>query len=102
MRYSASEKAEIIKLVEQSHLPARHTLDKLGIPRATFYRWYDRYRGSGIEALGEGPSDFLCEGGYPSCVHEALVEHDGELRLRLCPLTRWPFPFGGGVVENQI
>ena len=44
MRYSASEKAEIIQLVEQSHLPAKRTLDKLGIPRATFYRWYDRYR----------------------------------------------------------
>jgi putative transposase len=36
MRYSGPEKAEIIKLVEQSHLPARRTLDKLGIPRATF------------------------------------------------------------------
>ena len=44
MRYPASEKAEIIQLVEQSHLPAKRTLDKLGIPRATFYRWYDRYR----------------------------------------------------------
>src|SRR5580693_10042291 len=53
MRYPASEKAEIIRLVEQSHLPARHTLDKLGIPRATFYRWHDRYRGSGIEALAD-------------------------------------------------
>lgn len=38
MRYAASEKAEIIRLVEESHLPARRTLDKLGIPRATFYR----------------------------------------------------------------
>ena len=37
MRYPASEKAEIIELVEQSHLPAKRTLDKLGIPRATFY-----------------------------------------------------------------
>src|SRR5580700_524624 len=53
MRYSASEKAEIIKLVEQSHLPARRTLDKLGIPRATFYRWYDRYRDGGLEALAD-------------------------------------------------
>ena len=26
MRYPASEKAEIIKLVEQSHLPAKRTL----------------------------------------------------------------------------
>src|SRR6516225_2588657 len=34
MRYPASEKAEIIQLVEQSHLPAKRTLDKLGIPRA--------------------------------------------------------------------
>ena len=39
MRYPASEKAEIIRLVGQSHLPAKRTLDKLGIPRATFYRW---------------------------------------------------------------
>ena len=39
MRYPASEKAEIIRLVEQSHLPVKRTLDKLGIPRATFYRW---------------------------------------------------------------
>ena len=44
MRYPASEKLEIIRLVEQSHLPAKQTLDKLGIPRTTFYRWYERYR----------------------------------------------------------
>ena len=31
MRYSASDKIEIIRLVEQSHLPARRTLEKLGI-----------------------------------------------------------------------
>ena len=53
MRYPASEKAEIIELVEQSHLPAKRTLDKLGIPRATFYRWYDRYREGGVEALAD-------------------------------------------------
>jgi putative transposase len=36
MRYSASDKTEIIRLVEQSHLPARRTLEKLGIPRSVF------------------------------------------------------------------
>ena len=51
MRYPASEKLEIIRLVEGSHLPTKRTLDKLGIPRATFYRWYDRYQTSGPEAL---------------------------------------------------
>ncbi len=48
---SRIENAEIIRLVETSHLPARRTLDKLGIPRATFYRWYDRYLSGGVEAL---------------------------------------------------
>ena len=51
MRYPASEKVELIRLVEDSHLPARRTLAKLGISRATFYRWYDRYRDGGPEAL---------------------------------------------------
>lgn len=51
MRYPASEKAEIIRLVEQSHLPVCQTLQKLGIPRTTFYRWYDLWRLGGIDAL---------------------------------------------------
>lgn len=51
MRYPATEKLEIIKLVEQSHLPAKQTLDRLGIPRSTFYLWYDKYVQGGAEAL---------------------------------------------------
>jgi putative transposase len=51
MRYPASEKLEIIRIVEQSHLPAKWTLDKLGIPRTTFYRWYERYQSGGPDAL---------------------------------------------------
>src|SRR6266576_622020 len=51
MRYPASEKLEIIRLVEQSHLPARRTLETLGILRSTIYRWYDRYQAGGPEAL---------------------------------------------------
>ena len=53
MRYPASEKLEIIRLVERSSLPVRRTLEKIGIPRATFYRWYDRYREGGVEALAD-------------------------------------------------
>ena len=56
MRYSASDKTEIIRLVEQSHLPARRTLEKLGIPRSSFYRWYDRHQRGGPEALADRPS----------------------------------------------
>ncbi len=56
MRYPASEKLEIIRLVEQSHLPVRRTLDKLGILPGSFYRCYDRYQTSGPEALEDRPS----------------------------------------------
>ena len=49
MRYPASEKLEIIRLVERSQLPVRLTLGKLGIPATTFYRWYDL---SDISACG--------------------------------------------------
>jgi len=51
MRYPASEKLEIIRLVERSHLPAKQTLGMLGVPRTTFYRWYERYRLEGQAAL---------------------------------------------------
>ena len=51
MRYPASEKLEIIRTVEASHLSARQTLAMLGIPRTTYYRWYDRWSEGGLDAL---------------------------------------------------
>ena len=56
MRYPATEKLEIIRLVDESHLPAKQTLDKLGIPRPTFYRWYDRFQTHGVEGLEDRTS----------------------------------------------
>jgi putative transposase len=53
MRYPASEKLEVIRLVEQSHLPIKRTLDKLGISRPRFYRWYDLYRRFGEAGLAD-------------------------------------------------
>ena len=55
MRLPASEKLEIIGLVEQSHLPARRTLQMLRIKPSTFYRWYDRFRSGGPGALEDRP-----------------------------------------------
>jgi len=51
MRYPASEKLEIIRTVETSHLPVRRALDKIGIPKTTFYAWLDRYAAGGFDAL---------------------------------------------------
>ncbi len=56
MRYPVAEKLEIIRLVEGSHLPVRQTLARLGIPPATFYRWYERFQTGGPEALDDRPS----------------------------------------------
>jgi putative transposase len=55
MRYPGAEKLETIRVVEQSPLPVRQILAKLGIARATFYRWYDRYSRDGPEALNDRP-----------------------------------------------
>jgi putative transposase len=51
MRYPASEKLEIIRVVENSPLPVRRTLAQLGIPKSTFYAWLDRYRADGLDGL---------------------------------------------------
>ena len=74
MRYPASEKLEIIWLVEQSHLPTKRTLDKLGIPRTTFYRWYDRYLNGGLEALDDrSPKSGRVWNRIPDHVREKVV-----------------------------
>ena len=57
MRYPVSEKLEIIRLVEHSHQGVRWTLDKLGIPKTTFYRWYDHYLAIGEAGLEDRNSN---------------------------------------------
>jgi transposase InsO family protein len=75
MRYPASEKLEIIRIVEQSHLPAKRTLDKLGIPKTTFYRWYDRYLALGEAGLEDrSPHPGKVWNRIPDEVRERIVQ----------------------------
>ncbi len=75
MRYPPSEKLEIIRLVEQSHLPAKQTLDRLGIPRSTFYLWYDKYLSSGVEALEDkAPMPARMWNRIPDNVREQIID----------------------------
>ena len=75
MRYPASEKLEIIRIVEQSHLPARRTLEQLGVPRATFHRWYDRFLSGGVEALEDrSPRPGRVWNHIPGDVRDRIVE----------------------------
>ena len=89
MRYPASEKLEIIRLVEQSHLPVRRALEKLGIPRATFYRWYDLHQTGGPEALGDRsprPSRSPLNGGR---IESVAGERTVAVAIRSATPKRW-------------
>ena len=75
MRYPASEKLEIIRTVEGSHLPTKQTLDMLGIPRSTFYRWYDLYLEGGLDGLSDkSPSPKSVWNRIPDDRRDDLIE----------------------------
>jgi transposase InsO family protein len=51
MRYTQSEKMEIIRLVEGSSAGTRQTLRELDIAPSTFYAWYEHYERDGSDGL---------------------------------------------------
>ncbi len=51
MRLKAVEKQEIIWMVEPSDLGVNQTLNQLGIPKSTFYKWYKAYTEKGTIGL---------------------------------------------------
>lgn len=55
-RTSASEKYEIIRMVEESSLSVQKTLQEIGVARSTFYRWYEQYQQGGIDGLEDRSS----------------------------------------------
>ena len=75
MRYAAAKKLEIIRTVEDRSLGIKRTLVPLGIPKSTFYNWYDRYLTGGVKALEDQkptPSRQLEQGAGE--IRQALVE----------------------------
>lgn len=55
MRYTQSDKYEIILLVEKSELSLTKTLAELGIHKSTFYNWYNAYLLNGYDGLADKP-----------------------------------------------
>ena len=75
MRYSAAEKREIIHMVEHSNLSIRQTLEELGVPRSSFYRWYRNFQEDGLEGLkNKPPQDKRFWNRIPGSVREQVVE----------------------------
>ena len=75
MRYCATEKAEIIRLVEESNLPVRKTLGQLDIHKSTFYNWLKRYQEHGIDGLEDRkPTPTLIWNQIPQDHRDAIIE----------------------------
>ena len=75
MKYPASEKLEIIRMVERSHLSVRRTLATLGVCRPTFYRWYARYQRLGevgLEDRRSGPGRVWNR--IPEAIRHQIIE----------------------------
>ena len=51
MKYSQSEKMEIIGIVEGSSLSIRRTLERIAVSRSSFYQCYRRYQEDGYDGL---------------------------------------------------
>ncbi len=49
--YTTSEKLAIIRLVEDSELSIRRTLNEINVSRSSFYRWYQAYERDGPDGL---------------------------------------------------
>ena len=75
MRYSASEKLEIIRTVEASHLSVKQTLAMIGIPSSTYYDWYARWVDGGFDALADrSPCPKSVWNRIPDDIREQVVE----------------------------
>ncbi|MGR3815751.1 MAG: IS3 family transposase [Cognatishimia activa] len=75
MRYPASEKLEIIRTVEASHLPVKQTLAMIGIPSSTYYDWYARWVDGGLDALSDrSPCPKSVWNRIPVDIREQVVE----------------------------
>ncbi len=57
MRFTQSDKYEIILLVEKSELSLTKTLAELGIHKSTFYNWYNVYLLHGYDGLADKPKN---------------------------------------------
>ena len=51
MRLSASEKYEIIQMVDQSDIGVNRTLKEIGVNKSTFFNWYKAFCDKGIDGL---------------------------------------------------
>lgn len=96
MRYAAAEKLEIIRLVEQSSSSIRRTLAQLGIPKLTFFAWYQKYlEGSPVALEDSTPAPRKVWNKVPEEINEVVIE------LALEQPERSPRELATGFTDQQ-
>ena len=74
MMRAESEKLAIIRLVEESELSVRRTLDEIKVSRTSFYRWYAAYEQYGLAGLeSQGRSSRRHWNRIPDSVRSLIV-----------------------------
>ena len=93
IRYSAKEKETIVLSVKRSELSIVQALKRLGIPRRTFYNWYQKSTTGGVNALRETPCRRQTTWNQiPDHIRQIVVELSLEhpvLTPRSCPSFYW-------------
>ena len=75
MRHSASEKYEMIRLVEGSNLSIQQMLRRLDIHRSNFYHWLQRYQDNGVDGLEDRkPAPTVAWNQIPLDHRDAIIE----------------------------
>jgi len=74
MRFSPSEKQEIIQLVDRSELGVTQTLKSFGIHKSTFYNWYRVYLQKGIAGLSHSRTTRRQWNSIPDSQKQLVVE----------------------------
>ena len=88
MRYSASEKYEIIQLVQHSDLSVKRTVARLDIHKSTFYNWLGRYHDGGLDGLEDKkPQPSIAWNKVPA---DHMPTHFALHTVEFDP--HWPFP----------
>ena len=72
---TASEKLAIIRLVEDSELSVRRTLNEIKVSRTSFYRWYCAYEEGGLDGLANrGRASMRHWNRIPDSVRSMIVD----------------------------
>ena len=90
MRFTQSEKMEIIRMVEESSLSVQRTLREMDVPQSSFYEWCRRHKDEGYDGLASKHKDLRqVWNKIPEWEKERVVEVAREYPEKSCREIAW-------------